>query len=521
VETIGFAGNLVPGGLNSKVTSMSLCAPFAECAIGLTAPIGTSNEALVTTSLNAEAQLVPGIQQLNAGHAAEVDSVSCWSFGNCLAGGFYTDADHHAHPFIAPDINSTWGQGMEVPGLTNAAPVATAASVLSVSCLAAGDCSAGGFYTDDNQHEQAFVFSQANGTWLPPQPIPGVASRNTGGRAHVIAVSCGAPGDCAAVGQYVGDAGTQGFTLSEAGFTWGTSPLVGLFPHGYAYTQLSCPAVGTCVAGGSDTDASGHQQPFVEPETGGIWGSAQQLAGNLNMGDGQLTALSCPKPGSCAAGGSYTDARGNLQAFVADASPTTSTSLSLATSKLTYGHEQSAKLSVTVAPEAGGIPTGQVTVKAGSVSLCTITLSSGTGSCTPAATKLRPGTYQLTASYGGDTVYHGSTSAQHTLTVMAEPTSTGLSMSTGTVKFGHEQSEDLTVTVKPAFGGTVAGKVTIKTGSTGLCTITLAKGKGSCTLSASTLRPGTYILTATYTATSLYAASTSPQKTLTVRRSAL
>src|SRR5262249_5805797 len=187
VENIGFAGNIIPDGLNSKITSMSLCAPFAECAIGLTAPIGTSNEALVTTSLNAPAQLVPGIQQLNAGHAAEVDSVSCWSFGNCLAGGFYTAANHHAHPFIAPAINSTGGHGTEFPALGNADPVATAASVLSVSRPAAADCSTGGFYTDGNQHEQAFVFSQANGTWLTPQPIPGVASLNTGGRAHVIA----------------------------------------------------------------------------------------------------------------------------------------------------------------------------------------------------------------------------------------------------------------------------------------------------------------------------------------------
>ena len=516
VETIGFAGNIIPGGLKSRITSMSLCAPFAECAIGLTAPIGTSNEALVTTSLNAPAQLVPGIQQLNAGHAAEVDSVSCWSFGNCLAGGFYTDAGHHAHPFIAPDIDSTWGQGTEVPGLTSAAPVATAASVLSVSCPAAGDCSAGGFYTDDNQHEQAFVFSQANGTWLAPQQIPGVASINTGGRAHVIAVSCGAPGDCAAVGQYAGDSGIQGFALSEAGFTWSTSPVVGLFPTGYAYTQLSCPAAGTCVAGGSHTDASGHQRPFAEPETGGTWGSAQELAANLNMGDGQLTALSCPQPGSCAAGGSYTDARGQLQAFVADASPVTSTSLSLATSQVTYGHEQSAKLSVAVTPEAGGIPTGKVTLKAGSAGLCTITLGGGTGSCTLAAAKLRSGTYNLTASYSGDTVYNGSTSAQQALTVTAEPTSTGLSLSTGTVKLGHEQSEHVTVTVKPAFSGTAAGKVTITTGSTGICTITLVNGTGSCTLSASKLRPGKYTLTATYIATSRFAASTSAKKTLTV-----
>src|SRR5262249_605429 len=172
------------------------------------------------------------------------------------------------------------------------------------------------------------------------------------GRAHVIAVSCGALGDCAAVGQYAGDSGTQGFALSEADFTWRMSPVVALFPTAYAYTQVSCSAAGTCVAAGAFTNASGHRGPFVQPEAGGAWGSAQELAGNRNMGDGGLTALSCPQPGSCAAGGSYTDARGNLQAFVADASPATSTSLSLAASKVTYGHEQSAQLSVTVTPEA-------------------------------------------------------------------------------------------------------------------------------------------------------------------------
>src|SRR5262249_56411392 len=143
-----------------------------------------------------------------------------------------------------------------------------------------------------------------------------------------------------------------------------------------------------------------------------------------------------------------------------DASQATSTSLSLAAAKVTYGHEQSAKLSVTVTPEAGGIPTGKVTVKAGSASLCTITLGGGTGSCTLAAAKLRPGTYQLTASYGGDNLYNGSTSAQHALTVAAEPTSTGLSLSTRTVKFGHEQAQHLTVTVKPALARTPPRPVT-------------------------------------------------------------
>jgi hypothetical protein len=518
VETVGFAGNIIPGGANSKITSMSRCAAFAACAMGLTAPIGTSNEALVTTSINGSAQLVPGIQQLNAGHAAEVDSVSCWSSGNCLAGGFYTDVGHHAHPFIAADINNTWGKGTEVPGLVSADPVATAASVLSVSCPAAGACSGGGFYTDGNQHEQAFVLSQANGAWRAPEPIPGVARLNAGGRARVIAVSCGAPGDCAAVGQYVGGSGTRGFALSEAGFTWRNSPVVRLFPAGYAYTQVSCPAAGSCVAGGSRADGTGHDRPFVEPEIGGVWGSAHELAGKLNMGDGELTALSCTQPGSCAAGGSYTDARGNLQAFVADASPATRTSLSLSAPKVAYGHEQSAKLSVKVTPGTGGRPTGKVAVKAGSARLCSITLGGGTGSCMLAATRLRPGTYHLTASYSGSTVYDGSAAARHSLTVAREPTTTALALSRSKVKVGHEQSERFSVTVKPGFSGTPTGRVTVKASSATLCVITLKNAKGTCTLSASKLRPGTYTINATYPGIRPYAASTSPRKTLTVTK---
>jgi hypothetical protein len=46
-----------------------------------------------------------------------------------------------------------------------------------------------------------------------------------------------------------------------------------------------------------------------------------------------------------------------------------------------------------------------------------ITLAKGNGSCTLAASKLRPGTYQLAASYGGGTPYAASTSQKKTLTV--------------------------------------------------------------------------------------------------------
>ena len=82
--------------------------------------------------------------------------------------------------------------------------------------------------------------------------------------------------------------------------------------------------------------------------------------------------------------------------------------------------------------------------------------------------------------------------------------------------YGHEQAEHLTVTVTPQYSGTPSGKVTIKTGTTTVCTITLASGKGHCTLTARQLRRGTYTLAAAYPGSSDFTSSTSARKTLTV-----
>jgi len=102
--------------------------------------------------------------------------------------------------------------------------------------------------------------------------------------------------------------------------------------------------------------------------------------------------------------------------------------------------------------------------------------------------------------------------------VAAEPTSTTLTLSATLVRAGHEQSERLTVAVRPAISGVPAGTVTVKAGATTVCRITLASATGSCTLTASQLAAGTYQLTVSYPGVTPYAASTSTAKTLTVRR---
>jgi hypothetical protein len=86
------------------------------------------------------------------------------------------------------------------------------------------------------------------------------------------------------------------------------------------------------------------------------------------------------------------------------------------------------------------------------------------------------------------------------------------------VTCGHEQAERLTVSVAPRYSGTPGGTVTVKSGTVTVCTIKLASGKGSCTLSAAKLPAGPHTLAAAYPGSSDFTSSTSARKTLTVAK---
>jgi Bacterial Ig-like domain (group 3) len=478
------------------------------------------------------AREVPGSAALNTGHFAEVISVSCASAGNCVAGGFYMDSPqsgtYHTQAFVVEETGGTWGTAREVPG-SAALNAGGGAGVNSVSCASAGNCVAGGSYKDSSSHTQAFVVGETGGTWGTAQEVPGSAALNAGGSAGVNSVSCASAGNCAAGGSYTDSSSHQQvFVVGETGGAWGTAREVpgsaALNAGGSAgVNSVSCASAGNCAAGGFYTDGSRpfpHNQAFVVGETGGTWGTAQEVPGSAALNTGGSAAVysvSCAPAGYCATGGYYLSAGG--QAFVdetqAPRSPT-STSISLSAARVTYGHEQAEHVSVTVTSQHG-TPGGKVTVKSGTATVCTITLASGKGSCTLTARQFAAGTQHLTASYGGSAAFAGSVSAAKTLTVAKASTKTTLSLSAATVTFGHEQSEHLTVTVTPQYSGTPGGKVTIKTGTITVCTITLASGKGSCTLTARQLSRGTHTLIAAYPASSDFTGSASAKKTLTVR----
>jgi hypothetical protein len=242
----------------------------AQAVAGSQMPAGARAAALAGTWHGA--QKVPGLATLNTGGEAQVQSVSCASGGNCGAGGYYTDRSGHHQVFVDSEVNGTWRTAIKVPG-TATLNTGGNANIFAVSCGSAGNCSAGGYYTDSSGHTQAFVVRQVNGTWRTAIEVPGTAALNQTGNAEVNSVSCASAGNCSAGGTYTDSSrNMQAFVVSEVNGTWHTALEVPgtatLNQGGNAFVQsVSCASAGNCSAGGGYTDSSGHRQAFVVKES--------------------------------------------------------------------------------------------------------------------------------------------------------------------------------------------------------------------------------------------------------------
>jgi hypothetical protein len=204
------------------------------------------------------------------------------------------------------------------------------------------------------------------------------------------------------------------------------------------------------------------------------------------------------------------------------------TVLSLSSSTVTYGNEQVERFSVKVTAGAPGTgaPTGYVAVESGTKILCTIQLHRhrGTGSCSPSATALARGSYEIVANYSGDKNFNPSTSSPSTLTVLRHSSRrnpfVNLSLSSSTVTYRNEQAERFSVKVTAGAPGTGAprGYVAVESGTNILCTIQLYRGTGSCSPAARALARGSYEIVANYGGDKNFNPSTSSPSTLTVLR---
>jgi hypothetical protein len=328
------------GSGSAGVTSVS-CPAAGECtAVGFLNPPGL-NEVFVLSQAHGRwgrAEKVRGLAALGKGGAVAggLDSVSCWSPGNCAAGGGYTDHAGAEHAFVVSETNGVWGEAREIrtaPGL-HLGSSAYGPDISLMSCPSPGSCTAAGEYLNPAFKTYPFVVGETNGTWGTARELPGVAALKVNLDAFVSSLSCGSAGNCAAAGYYDDSTSdSRSLVAVEKNGTWGDARQVPGTTASYDgisadAESVSCPSAGGCLAVGLyETSAGG--QPFLSVLKAGTWSRAKRIPGLSALPGGGATRgeaawAGCTSPGDCNVIGTYAAARvkGDLSFSVAEANGT-------------------------------------------------------------------------------------------------------------------------------------------------------------------------------------------------------
>jgi hypothetical protein len=287
-----------------------------------------------TNSVWGPAMNVPGAASLGA-TGMVFNTLSCSSTGNCAAGGLYNTTQFSGGSYLAfvvDEVNGVWQSAEMVPGTGSVAPGSTA-QVVTISCPSNGNCSLGGFVSDANDNDVAFVADEVSGTWQKAKLLTGVdLSAYNVPQATISSISCTSAGNCVAGGygwngldRYQDQVGGSGFIVTEASGAWGAPvALSGIVTtSGSNLSQVntvSCSTSTECVIGGTYFD--GHEyQAFLASDLDGSLGSAIEVPGTATLNaysKAQVVAASCTASGACTIAGTYEGTAGNglTQSFV-------------------------------------------------------------------------------------------------------------------------------------------------------------------------------------------------------------
>jgi hypothetical protein len=180
--------------------------------------------------------------------------------------------------FAAQPASASWAPRLAASSTANAA-TSQSAKLESISCAAPGDCSAVGNYSDYMTVGQGLLLTETSGAWSPGVEAKVPANYGVGGAHHVElnSVSCASPGNCTAVGDY------------------------GFFPN---------------------HDPTAFSDGVLLRETGGAWAPGVEPILPANAASGglynltSLSSVSCASAGDCSAVGSYTDSSRHLQGLL-------------------------------------------------------------------------------------------------------------------------------------------------------------------------------------------------------------
>jgi hypothetical protein len=241
-------------------------------------------------------------------------AISCSSATHCAGGGKYQGPSLHAEGALLNWSGKKWtATTAPVPADASANPHA---AVLSMSCLSATRCFAGGDYLGTHG-SRGMILTWSGTKWAAARAaVPAGAALNPD--AAVSGMSCPSATWCTAVGLYADTAShTDGLLLRLSGKKWTatTAPVPAGAPGFAALNAVSCPSVTRCFAGGTHEDALFETQLLLLTWSGSKWTlvNVPLPAGAATDPQGDIYSVSCPPVTRCFGTGTYLDSAGNQQ----------------------------------------------------------------------------------------------------------------------------------------------------------------------------------------------------------------
>ena len=164
-----------------------------------------------------------------------------------------------------------------------------------------------------------------------------------------------------------------------------------------------------------------------------------------------------------------------------------------------FGSAGTLKAAVKAIAPGGGTPAGTVTFREGETVLAVVPLAGG--SARYALKTTAPGAHPITATYGGEADYEGSSDSLEQVVVQAKTEAT-LTSSKNPAPHGSSGTLKATVKAVAPGGGTPASTVTFREGETVLAIVPLSSGVATYPLKA--LSVGTHEISAAYSGNSEY-----------------
>jgi hypothetical protein len=254
------------------------CASVGNCsAAGSYIDANNVDRALVASEVKGTWR--PGVALLAPANASQyagatLSEISCASAGDCAVAGTYNATNGVLQLLVDNETNGTWARASEIPAPANAAssPHVLLYGFNGVDCPSVGECAAGGQYQDKSGAFQGFFVNEVNGHWLGASelslPAGAVQAGKNGG---VVSISCIASGNCSAGAAYLNASGDyEALTVNDTNNTWSTGVKISL-PAGATTVgeaggvyAVSCQRSGACAAVGSYETASGNYLGFTD-----------------------------------------------------------------------------------------------------------------------------------------------------------------------------------------------------------------------------------------------------------------